>query len=80
MGLAFSSPIDAETQSRALKRTWKDSVDQLNDEFKGIYWDKAAETCTEDRLDALVKSTREANKMTAFAMNSESPTESASWH
>ncbi|KAJ5151915.1 hypothetical protein N7492_010210 [Penicillium capsulatum] len=68
------------TQPHVQPRAWKDGVDSFQDEIKGIYWDKAADSCTEEEMGILVKATREAEKMTALAMSDDNPTESASWN
>jgi hypothetical protein len=80
LALALASPIEAEAMSQVQPRGPKDTINELNKEFLGIHWDSAKDTCTDEQLDIVIKSTRKAIEMMAFAVDAGEITETAAWN
>lgn len=77
--VALAGPIDIDAQSSIHPRDSDYSAEALNQEFLGIHWDVAKETCSDDQLKTIVRATRKANEMTALAFDGP-PAETAAWH
>jgi hypothetical protein len=64
--LSTASPLyleeHTETTGTLFKRD-KWNLDELNNEFKGLWWNKAFQDCSSDQLDRLVRTARYMQKM-----------------
>lgn len=61
LGSGTASPISTDLVSRnenSKRFNHKWVLADLNDEFKGLHWDKAFDTCNEEQLDKMIFSTR----------------------
>ena len=67
--LALASPVQTEAMSHVEPRGSKYDINALNREFLGIYWDSAAETCTDEEMEIIIGSTRKAVEIMAFAVD-----------
>lgn len=78
--LALASPVQTEAMSHVEPRGPKYDINELNEEFLGIYWDSAKETCTDEEMEIIIRSTRKAVEMMAFAVDAGGITETAAWN
>lgn len=72
LSLSLASPVlvlESSDIATPSKRAWTWNVEQLNDEFKGLYWNHLFEVdpkypdCTPEQVDKIIFATRAAKKL-----------------